>query len=87
MLVTSGIEVARRQGAADPSTAGAEALRQMREMQLLPGAVLSVDATDHVEAVVSRVRKLLTTNILRVKAVSVEQSAEEQIAAANIEGM
>ena len=61
--------MARRQGAADVNAAGTESLRQMRELQLLPGAVLTLDVTDNPASAAARVRRVLNTQIFKVKVV------------------
>lgn len=45
VLGATGREVARRQGAADIDQAGPAALKEMRQLELLPGALLGLDAT------------------------------------------
>ena len=61
--------MARRQGAADVNAAGTESLRQMRELQLLPGAVLTLDVTDNPTSAAACVRRVLNTQIFKVKVV------------------
>ena len=69
VLTTSGREVARRQGATCVNEAGAESLRQMRELQLLPGAVLTLDVTDNPASAAARVRRVLNTQVFKVRVV------------------
>ena len=45
VLTTSGTEVARRLNNHDLEMCGAEALREMRELHLLPGAKVALDVT------------------------------------------
>ena len=71
VLTTSGLEVARRRNSADLAAAGAEALRQMRELHLLPGLTVSIDATDSVVAVGARLKQILDATLFRVHATEV----------------
>ena len=80
-LVTSGREVGRRQGLAEPElldAAASRALLEMRELAHLPSNTVTIDATPAADNVARRIDSALARHLFRVATTHV---------CANIDGM
>ena len=70
-LIATGREVARRRGDKDLNLSGVDALHQMRELSLLPGAVTQVDVNAASSVVEHKIERFLNNSIFRVQPVAV----------------
>ena len=78
MVSTSGREIARRSGASDLDVASHRALQQLRDLHMLPGAVMQLDVTAPAISSGQKLLKLLSSKFFRVATLEVS---------ANFDGM
>ena len=60
------------------------ALREMRELMLLPGTVITADATPAIEITAAKFTRMLNNKLFSIKAVEVE---DDEIFGCTVEGM
>ena len=86
VLTTTGREIARRQGHQDIALNefGTKALREMRELMLLPGTVITADVTPTVPITAAKFTRMLNSRLFSVKTTTPDAAEAEACA---VEGM